>query len=92
MGIGVDRTEAASLMLTGELWLRVPPSIKITLTGKLNPGVTSKDVVLSIAKELTVSGAAYSCMEFHGDGLRTLTMNDRITISNMGVEMDAKGM
>ncbi|KAH3742656.1 3-isopropylmalate dehydratase large subunit [Pelomyxa schiedti] len=86
---GVDRTEAASLLLTGELWLRVPPSIKIVLTGALRPGVTAKDLVLTIAKTISVSGAAYSCMEFHGD-IQNLTMDQRITICNMGVEMDAK--
>jgi len=86
---GVDRTEAASLLLTGELWLRVPPSIKIVLKNKLPPFATAKDLVLTIAKTISVSGAAYSCMEFHGD-IQNLTMDERITICNMGVEMDAK--
>jgi 3-isopropylmalate/(R)-2-methylmalate dehydratase large subunit len=87
---GVDRTESASLLLTGEMWLRVPGTIKVTVKGKLGPGVSAKDLVLSIVGDISSSGAAYSTLEFHGD-IFNLNIADRITIANMGVEMDSKG-
>ena len=86
---GIDRTEAASLMLTGETWLKVPQSIKITLNGKLNFPVTAKDLVLQIIGDIRADGANYCAVEFHGD-IKNLSMEDRITIANMGVEMGAK--
>jgi len=86
---GIDRTEAASLMLTGETWLKVPNSIKITLKGKLNPGVTAKDIVLHIIGDISASGANYCSVEFHGE-TGQLSIEERFTIANMGVEMGAK--
>ena len=86
---GIDRTEAASLMLTGETWLKVPNSIKMNLNGRLNPGVYAKDVVLHIIGDISASGANYCSVEFHGD-VDQFSIEDRFTIANMGVEMDAK--
>lgn len=86
---GIDRTEAAALMLTGETWLKVPQSIKITLTGKFQPFVTAKDLVLKIIGDIGADGADYCSVEFHGD-VHNLSIDDRITIANMGVEMGAK--
>jgi len=86
---GIDRTEAASLMLTGETWLKVPNSIKMNLDGKLKPGVYAKDVVLHIIGDISASGANYCSVEFHGD-VDQFSIEDRFTIANMGVEMDAK--
>ncbi len=86
---GIDRTEAASLMLTGETWLKVPNSIKITLNGKLSPGVTAKDVILYIIGDISASGANYCSVEFHGD-IKQFSVEERFTIANMGVEMGAK--
>jgi len=86
---GIDRTEAAVLYLKGETWLRVPDTIKITLTGKLKPPVSAKDLVLSIIGDIGADGAAYQAVEFHG-AVDTLTYDDRFTIANMGVEMGAK--
>jgi homoaconitate hydratase family protein len=86
---GVDRTEAAALYLKGQTWLRVPETIKITLTGKLKPPVSAKDVVLSIIGDIGAAGAAYQAVEFHG-AVDTLSLEERFTISNMGVEMGAK--
>jgi len=86
---GIDRTEAASLMLTGETWLKVPQSIKMTLEGKLPKAVTSKDVILSIIGSISASGATYCSVEFHGD-VAQFTMDDRFVMANMGVEMGAK--
>ena len=86
---GIDRTEAASLMLTGETWLKVPQSIKMTLRGVLPTGVYAKDVVLHIIGDISASGANYCSVEFHGD-VKQFSVEDRFTIANMGVEMGAK--
>jgi homoaconitate hydratase family protein len=86
---GIDRTEAASLLLTGETWLKVPKSIKMSLKGKLNPGVYSKDLILHIIGDISSSGANYCSVEFHGD-IENFSIDDRFTITNMGVEMGAK--
>lgn len=86
---GIDRTEAAALMLTGETWLKVPPSIKITLKNKLQPPVSAKDVILTIIGDIGADGADYCAVEFHGD-VKNLSMDERFTLSNMGVEMGAK--
>jgi len=86
---GIDRTEAASLILTGETWLKVPNSIKINLNGKLEPGVFAKDVVLHIIGDISASGANYCSVEFHSD-VNQFSVEDRFTIANMGVEMGAK--
>lgn len=86
---GIDRTEAAALMLTGETWLKVPNSIKITLEGELQPWVTAKDIVLHIIGDISASGANYCSVEFHGN-IQQLSVEERFTISNMGVEMGAK--
>ncbi|MGA1821617.1 MAG: 3-isopropylmalate dehydratase large subunit [Thermoplasmatota archaeon] len=87
---GIDRTEAASLLLTGEMWLRVPESIRMNLNGNLGKGVYSKDLILHIIGNVSASGAAYKTVEFHGS-IGKLSIGDRFTISNMGVEMDSKG-
>ncbi|MEE4312335.1 MAG: 3-isopropylmalate dehydratase large subunit [candidate division KSB1 bacterium] len=86
---GIDRTEAAALMLTGETWFKVPGSIKIMLNGALPGHVSAKDLVLQIIGDLRADGANYCAVEFHGD-ISGLSMEERITISNMGVEMGAK--
>ncbi len=86
---GIDRTEAAALLLTGETWLKVPQSIKITLAGQLQKGVSAKDVILSIIGDLSASGADYCSVEFHGD-ITQFSVDERFTMANMGVEMGAK--
>jgi 3-isopropylmalate/(R)-2-methylmalate dehydratase large subunit len=86
---GIDRTEAASILLTGETWLKVPQSIKITVSGKLKLGVYAKDVVLHIIGDISASGADYCSVEHHGD-LTQFSVDDRFVIANMGVEMGAK--
>ena len=86
---GIDRTEAASLMLTGETWLKIPNSIKMNLKGKLSKGVYAKDLVLHIIGDISASGANYCSVEYHGD-VDQFTVDDRFTICNMGVEMGAK--
>lgn len=86
---GIDRTEAAALLLTGETWLKVPQSIKITLQGALKSPVSAKDVVLHIIGDIGADGANYCSVEFHGD-IQNLNIEDRLTLCNMGVEMGAK--
>lgn len=86
---GIDRTEAAALLLTGETWLKVPQSIKITLKGRLQHMVTAKDVILSIIGDVSASGADYCSVEFHGN-VNQFSVEERFTIANMGVEMGAK--
>ena len=86
---GIDRTEAAALMLTGETWLKVPQSIKITLNGNFSPPVSAKDLILQITGDIKADGANYNAVEFHGD-IQSLSIAQRITIANMGVEMGAK--
>jgi homoaconitate hydratase family protein len=86
---GIDRTEAAALLLTGETWLKVPQSIKITLKGRLQHLVTAKDVILSIIGDISASGADYCSVEFHGN-VNQFSVEERFTIANMGVEMGAK--
>ncbi len=86
---GIDRTEAAAILLTGETWLKVPHSIKISLSGRLGPPVSAKDLILHIIGDLGADGANYAAVEFHGD-TAGLSIDDRFTMANMGVEMGAK--
>ena len=87
---GIDRTESAGIWKQGETWFRVPESMKISLTGELNMGVTSKDLALWIIGMTGSDGANYLSVEFHGDGIRTLSIADRMTLANMASEMGAK--
>jgi homoaconitate hydratase family protein len=86
---GIDRTEAASIMLTGETWLKVPQSLRIELKGELTGGASAKDLVLTIIGDIGADGANYLSVEFHGN-VGALAMEERITVANMGVEMGAK--
>ncbi|MBU1024242.1 3-isopropylmalate dehydratase large subunit, partial [bacterium] len=86
---GIDRTEAAALILRGKTWLKVPETIKMTLKGKLKPFVSAKDLVLTIIGDIGADGANYSAVEFHGN-TGSLSIEDRFTIANMGIEMGAK--
>jgi len=86
---GIDRTEAAALLLRGQTWFRVPETIKITLTGKLKPPVSAKDLVLTIIGDIGADGASYTAVEFHGN-TESLSVEDRFTVANMGIEMGAK--
>ncbi len=86
---GIDRTEAAALMLTGETWLKVPESIRVTLQGEPAKGIMGKDIILRIIGDIGAGGAGYKAVEFHGN-LAALTIEDRISMANMGIEMGAK--
>jgi homoaconitate hydratase family protein len=86
---GIDRTEAAVLLLTGETWLKVPETIKLLLKGSFPAAVMGKDLVLRIIGDIGADGANYQAVEFHGE-ISALSMDDRLTIANMGIEMGAK--
>lgn len=88
-GMGVGRTELAALWATGELWLRVPESMRVTLSGRLAPGVTIKDASLRILGDLSVEGGQYRSVEFAGDTLSTLSTDERPVLPNMMAEFGA---
>ncbi len=87
---GIDRTETAGLWKQGETWFRVPESVKIILKGKLAHGVFAKDLALWVIGMIGSSGADYMSIEFHGDGVKSLTISDRMTLANLASEMGAK--
>lgn len=87
---GVGSTDMAAAMATGEVWFKVPSAIKFNLNGKLKQNVSGKDVILHIIGNIGVDGALYKSMEFTGEGLTSLTMDDRACISNMAIEAGAK--
>ena len=87
---GVGSTDMACGMATGKAWFKVPSAIKFILTGKLNKYVSGKDVILHIIGKIGVDGALYRSMEFVGEGVKSLTIYDRLTICNMAIEAGAK--
>ena len=87
---GVGSTDMAAGMATGEAWFKVPSAIKFNLTGKLNKYVSGKDVILHIIGMIGVDGALYQSMEFTGEGLKSLSIDDRLCIANMAIEAGAK--
>ncbi len=87
---GIDRTESAGIWKRGETWFRVPESIKIKLSGYLKRGVSAKDLALWIIGITGSDGANYMSVEYHGDGVKTLSVSDRMTLANMASEMGAK--
>ncbi|MBN2814796.1 MAG: 3-isopropylmalate dehydratase large subunit [Bacteroidales bacterium] len=87
---GIDRTETAGIWRTGETWFRVPDSLKIVLHGRLPEHVYAKDLALYIMGMIGSSGADYLSVEYHGDGVKSLGIADRMTIANLASEMGAK--
>ncbi|MBM6828179.1 3-isopropylmalate dehydratase large subunit [Anaerotignum lactatifermentans] len=87
---GVGSTDMAAGMATGQAWFKVPEAIKFNLTGKLQKNVSGKDVILHIIGMIGVDGALYRSMEFMGEGLKSLSMDDRLCISNMAIEAGGK--
>lgn len=87
---GVGSTDMACGMAIGKAWFKVPSAIKFVLKGKLNKYVSGKDVILHVIGKIGVDGALYKSMEFTGEGLSSLTMSDRLCISNMAIEAGAK--
>ncbi len=89
-GTGIGSTELIGVLVTGEIWLRVPESVKITWEGRLPQRVMAKDIILRTIKDVGHAGATYQAMEFCGSTIRSLPMDERMCISNMAVEAGAK--
>jgi 3-isopropylmalate/(R)-2-methylmalate dehydratase large subunit len=87
---GVGSTDMAAGMATGKAWFKVPSAIKFILTGKPKSWVSGKDIILHIIGTIGVDGALYKSMEFTGEGIKNLSMDDRFTIANMAIEAGAK--
>lgn len=87
---GIGSTDMAASMVTGKCWFKVPAAIKVILRGKPLKYVSGKDIILNLIGRLSVDGAAYKSIEFFGDGLKYLNIDDRFTIANMVIECGAK--
>lgn len=87
---GVGSTDMAAGMAIGKCWFKIPEAIKFNITGKLNPNISGKDVILHIIGMIGVDGALYKSMEFSGTGLKNLSIDDRLCIANMAIEAGAK--
>ena len=87
---GIGSSDLAAILIGGRIWLRVPESIRVTLTGAMPEGVYPKDVALALAKQLGADGATYQALEFCGPGVSTLDLEDRLVLANFAVEMGAK--
>ncbi|MCD7754916.1 MAG: 3-isopropylmalate dehydratase large subunit [Firmicutes bacterium] len=88
--VGIGRSEMASVWACGEIWLKVPETIRVYVTGALRCGASAKDFILYLVARLGAGGASYKCIEFCGPGIADFSIAERMTICNMGVEMDAK--
>lgn len=88
--IGVGSTDLAAVMLTGKIWLKVPETIKISLTGSIPRGITAKDIILFLVGQMGIAGATYKTIEFTGPALHSLSLASRMTVANMAAEMGAK--
>ncbi len=87
---GVGSTDMAAGMASGEAWFKVPEAIRFNLTGSLGESISGKDLILHIIGMIGVDGALYKSMEFTGEGMHSLSMDDRFTIANMAIEAGAK--
>ena len=88
--IGVGSTDLAAVMALGEVWLKIPPTIKFIYSGKLNKWVSGKDLILYTISKIGVDGANYKVMEFSGEVIKNLSMDNRFTMCNMAIEAGAK--
>ena len=87
---GIGSTEAAAVFATGKIWFKVPPTIKVNITGKFKKYVTPKDLILNIIGNLSTDGATYKAVEFTGPTIKDMSIAGRMTVCNMAVEMGAK--
>lgn len=90
LGAGVGSTDLAAVWLTGKIWLRVPRTIKVTVSGRLRPGVEGKDLILAVLGQTGMAGATYCALEFCGAAIERLPLSERLTVANMAVEAGAK--
>jgi homoaconitate hydratase family protein len=89
-GVGIGRSEMASIWACGLIWLRVPESLKIVVNGRLSEGVTAKDLALYVVGDLGADGGLYMSVEWHGEAIRALSVDSRGVLPNMMAEMGAK--
>lgn len=87
---GVGNTDAAFVLGTGKTWLKTPPTMKFTFHGQIPPYLTAKDLILAVIGEIGVAGATYKTMYFAGEGIASLTLEDRMTLTNMAIEAGGK--
>ncbi|MCE5201009.1 MAG: 3-isopropylmalate dehydratase large subunit [Synergistaceae bacterium] len=87
---GIGRSEMAAAWATGQIWFKVPESMKINVTGKFNKGVSAKDFILKVMGDVKSDGADYMSVEFHGQGILDMSISERMTLCNLGIEMGAK--
>ena len=87
---GIGYTEMASILGTGQLWVKVPQTIKVTINGELPANVTSKDIILRLIGDLRADGATYQALEFTGDTVKNMSVASRMTMANMAIEAGAK--
>ena len=87
---GMGNTDAAFVMGTGKTWLKVPPTMRFTFDGEIPPYLTAKDLILAVIGEIGVAGATYKTMYFAGEGIASLTLEDRMTLTNMAIEAGGK--
>lgn len=87
---GIGRSEMAATWATGKIWFRVPESMKITVKGSFKKGVSAKDLILKIIGDIKADGADYMSVEFHGPAISQMSLAERMTLCNMGIEMGAK--
>jgi 3-isopropylmalate/(R)-2-methylmalate dehydratase large subunit len=90
LAMGIGNTDAAFVLGTGKLWLKVPPTMRFTFNGSIPPYLTAKDLILAVIGEIGVDGATYRSMYFAGDGISSLTLEDRMTLTNMAIEAGGK--
>ena len=87
---GIGNTDAGFVLGTGKLWLKVPPTMKFTFHGQIPPYLTAKDLILAVIGKIGVDGATYRSMYFAGEGISSLTLEDRMTLTNMAIEAGGK--
>ncbi|HOW74149.1 MAG TPA: aconitase/3-isopropylmalate dehydratase large subunit family protein [Phycisphaerae bacterium] len=87
---GIGNTDAGFVLGTGKLWLKVPPTMKFVFHGQIPPYLTAKDLILAVIGRISVSGATYKAMHFTGEGIASLTLEDRMTLTNMAIEAGGK--
>jgi len=87
---GVGNTDAAFVLGTGKTWLKVPPTMNFVFHGQIPPYLTAKDLILAVIGQISVSGATYKTMSFSGEGISSLTLEDRMTLTNMAIEAGGK--
>ena len=88
--IGIGSTEMAGVLATGEIWVRVPPTVLVRAEGRLGPGVAAKDIMLMLCRRIGISGANYKAVEYAGPAVEPMPMSERMVLTNMAAELGAK--